>query len=172
MEKWIHRKRRAYGRHVSNRCTDAPGSAHWVPEPESGFLNLTCVTIEDRSVPNNPHRRRSRLGRAIRSRAEVNLPRTAARIRGTLIVMSAAAKRIIEAALKLDPTERTHVAHELLESITGSVNGGLDAEWVKELEQRACSSTRTRGSIGADDRRDERSRYELASASVPKAQIT
>jgi putative addiction module component (TIGR02574 family) len=51
--------------------------------------------------------------------------------------MSAAAKQIIEAALKLDPTERAHVAHELLESITGDANGGLDAEWVKELEQRA-----------------------------------
>jgi putative addiction module component (TIGR02574 family) len=52
-------------------------------------------------------------------------------------VMSAAAKEIIEAALKLDPAERAHVAHELLESIAGDANGGLDAEWIKELEQRA-----------------------------------
>jgi len=52
-------------------------------------------------------------------------------------VMSAAAKEIIEAALKLDPTERAHVAQELLESIAGDANGGLDAEWIKELEQRA-----------------------------------
>ncbi len=52
-------------------------------------------------------------------------------------VMSGAAKEIIEAALKLDPTERARVAHELLESIVGDTNGGLDAEWLKELEQRA-----------------------------------
>jgi putative addiction module component (TIGR02574 family) len=51
--------------------------------------------------------------------------------------MSTAAKEIIEAALKLDPTERAHVAQELLESISGPANGGLDAEWIKELEQRA-----------------------------------
>ena len=51
--------------------------------------------------------------------------------------MSAAAKEIIEAALKLEPTERAHVAHELLESITGDANGGLDAEWIGELNQRA-----------------------------------
>jgi hypothetical protein len=29
------------------------------------------------------------------------------------------------------------VAQELLESIAGDANGGLDAEWIKELEQRA-----------------------------------
>ncbi len=59
--------------------------------------------------------------------------------------MSTAAKEIIEAALKLDPTERAHVAHELLESISGAVNGGLDAEWIKELEQRARDIEEGRG---------------------------
>lgn len=51
--------------------------------------------------------------------------------------MSTAAKDIIEAALKLDPTERAQVAHELLESIVDQTNGGLDGGWIKELEQRA-----------------------------------
>jgi putative addiction module component (TIGR02574 family) len=59
--------------------------------------------------------------------------------------MSTAAKEIIEAALKLDPTERAHVAQELLESISGAVNGGLDAEWIKELEQRARDIEEGRG---------------------------
>jgi putative addiction module component (TIGR02574 family) len=47
------------------------------------------------------------------------------------------AKEIIEAALKLDPAERAQVAHELLDSLDGGANGGLDAEWIGELEQRA-----------------------------------
>lgn len=51
--------------------------------------------------------------------------------------MSTAAKEIIEAALKLDPVERAHVAQELLESIAGAPNGDLDADWIGELEQRA-----------------------------------
>jgi len=51
--------------------------------------------------------------------------------------MSSAAKEILESALKLEPEERAHVAHELLESLAGNTNGGLDAEWLKELEQRA-----------------------------------
>jgi putative addiction module component (TIGR02574 family) len=59
--------------------------------------------------------------------------------------MSTAAKEIIEAALKLDPAERAHVAQELLESISGHANGGLDAEWIKELEQRARDIEEGRG---------------------------
>lgn len=51
--------------------------------------------------------------------------------------MSSAVKEVLESALKLEPTERAHVARELLESIAGDVNGGLDSEWIKELEQRA-----------------------------------
>src|SRR5262249_50316971 len=61
-----------------------------------------------------------------------------ARERGRLVsIMSTAAKDIIEAALKLDPADRVKVAHELLDSIDGGANGGLDAEWIAELEQRA-----------------------------------
>lgn len=51
--------------------------------------------------------------------------------------MATAAKEIIEAALKLEPADRVRVAHELLESVDGGGNGGIDAKWVEELEQRA-----------------------------------
>ncbi len=51
--------------------------------------------------------------------------------------MSTAAKDIIEAALKLEPIERAQVAHELLESLSGDANGGLDSEWIAELNRRA-----------------------------------
>lgn len=47
------------------------------------------------------------------------------------------AKEIIEEALKLDPGERAQVAHELLDSLDGGANGGLDADWIGELERRA-----------------------------------
>jgi hypothetical protein len=44
-------------------------------------------------------------------------------------VMTAAAKDIIEAALKLDPTEREHIAHELLDSIDDSSDAELGPAW-------------------------------------------
>ncbi len=59
--------------------------------------------------------------------------------------MTAAAKEIIEAALKLDPADRVKVAHELLESVDGGANGGLDAKWVEELERRAQDIDEGRG---------------------------
>jgi putative addiction module component (TIGR02574 family) len=59
--------------------------------------------------------------------------------------MAAAAKEIIEAALKLDPADRVKVAHELLESVDGGTNGGLDAKWVEELERRAQDIDEGRG---------------------------
>jgi len=49
----------------------------------------------------------------------------------------AQAKDIIEAAMELEPAERAKVAQELLDSIDGGANGGLDAEWIGELERRA-----------------------------------
>ena len=73
------------------------------------------------------------------------MPRGRREPRYTETVMSTAAKEIIEAALKLDPTERAYVAQELLESISGAVNGGLDAEWIKELEERARDIEEGRG---------------------------
>jgi putative addiction module component (TIGR02574 family) len=50
--------------------------------------------------------------------------------------MTAAAKQIIEAALKLDPTERERIAHELLESIGDSSNAELSPEWEAEIQRR------------------------------------
>ncbi len=51
--------------------------------------------------------------------------------------MATTAKEVIEAALKLDPEDRAKVAHELLDSLDGGANGGLDAGWIEELERRA-----------------------------------
>ena len=49
----------------------------------------------------------------------------------------AEAKDILEAAMELEPVERAKIAQELLDSIDGGANGGLDAEWIAELERRA-----------------------------------
>jgi putative addiction module component (TIGR02574 family) len=59
--------------------------------------------------------------------------------------MSAALKDILEAALKLEPADRVKVAHELLDSIDKSADGGLDAAWIEELEQRAQEIEEGRG---------------------------
>jgi putative addiction module component (TIGR02574 family) len=50
--------------------------------------------------------------------------------------MTAAAKEIIDAALKLDPTEREHIAHELLESIDDSSDLELSPAWEAEIQRR------------------------------------
>ena len=50
--------------------------------------------------------------------------------------MTAAAKQIIEAALKLDATEREHIAHELLESIDNSSDAELSPAWEAEIQRR------------------------------------
>jgi putative addiction module component (TIGR02574 family) len=50
--------------------------------------------------------------------------------------MTAAAKEIIEAALKLDPTEREHIAQELLESIDDSSDAELSPAWEAEIRRR------------------------------------
>jgi len=49
----------------------------------------------------------------------------------------AQAKDILEAALELEPAERARIAQQLLDSLDGGANGGLDAEWLEELERRA-----------------------------------
>jgi putative addiction module component (TIGR02574 family) len=50
--------------------------------------------------------------------------------------MTAAAKEIIEAAPKLDPTEREHIAHELLESVDHSSEAELSPAWEAEIQRR------------------------------------
>jgi putative addiction module component (TIGR02574 family) len=49
----------------------------------------------------------------------------------------AQAKDILEAALELEPAERARIAQQLLDSLDGGANGGLDAVWIEELERRA-----------------------------------
>jgi hypothetical protein len=70
--------------------------------------------------------------------------------------MSAAVKEILEAALKLEPADRVKVAHELHESVDAGANGGLDAQWIEEIEQRAREIEEGRGDFlsWADSRRE------------------
>jgi putative addiction module component (TIGR02574 family) len=51
-------------------------------------------------------------------------------------VMTASAKEIIEAALKLDRKEREQIAHELLESIDNSSDAELSPAWEAEIQRR------------------------------------
>jgi len=51
-------------------------------------------------------------------------------------VMSAAAKEVLEAAMKLEPTEREQIAHELLESIDEPSDVELSPEWEAEIQRR------------------------------------
>jgi putative addiction module component (TIGR02574 family) len=50
--------------------------------------------------------------------------------------MSAAAKEVLEAAMRLEPTEREQIAHELLESIDESSDVALSPEWEAEIQRR------------------------------------
>ena len=50
--------------------------------------------------------------------------------------MSAAAKEILEAALKLDPKARAEVAQEIIESLENSNYGELSPAWEEELDRR------------------------------------
>jgi putative addiction module component (TIGR02574 family) len=50
--------------------------------------------------------------------------------------MLAAAKEIVEAALKLDPQVRAEVAQEIIESLENSNYGELSPAWEEELDRR------------------------------------
>lgn len=50
--------------------------------------------------------------------------------------MSAVAKQIIEAALKLDPAERVHVAEAIWESVGGDATEDVERLWREELARR------------------------------------
>jgi len=50
--------------------------------------------------------------------------------------MSAAAKQIIEAALKLEPAERVGVAEALWDSIDAEPTADVERQWNEELERR------------------------------------
>ena len=56
--------------------------------------------------------------------------------RYTDTAMSAAAKEIIEAALKLEPESRAEVAEGILESLESSSYGELSPAWEEEIERR------------------------------------
>jgi putative addiction module component (TIGR02574 family) len=47
------------------------------------------------------------------------------------------AQTVLQGALKLSERERARVAAELLASIDGGPDAGVDAAWAKELERRA-----------------------------------
>ncbi len=51
-------------------------------------------------------------------------------------IMSTAARGVLEAALKLDPTERAHVAQELLESLDAAPDEDAERLWNEELARR------------------------------------
>ena len=51
-------------------------------------------------------------------------------------VVSAATKKVLDAALKLAPEARAEVAHELLESLEGSGYGQLSPAWDAEIDRR------------------------------------
>jgi putative addiction module component (TIGR02574 family) len=51
-------------------------------------------------------------------------------------VMSAAAKQIVEAALKLDPAERVHVAELIWESVDDQPTENVEQLWREELARR------------------------------------
>jgi putative addiction module component (TIGR02574 family) len=50
--------------------------------------------------------------------------------------MSAAAKQIIEAALKLDPAERVHVAELIWDSVDEEQTENVEELWREELARR------------------------------------
>jgi putative addiction module component (TIGR02574 family) len=50
--------------------------------------------------------------------------------------MSAAAKQIIDAALKLDPAERVHVAEALWDSVDEEATEDVERLWREELARR------------------------------------
>jgi putative addiction module component (TIGR02574 family) len=78
----------------------------------------------------------TRTGRRGPGRDEGRAGRESGADRATLWNM-AQAKDVLEAALELEPTERARIAQQLLDSHDGGANGGLDAEWLEEIERRA-----------------------------------
>lgn len=50
--------------------------------------------------------------------------------------MTSQAQTVLETALKLTERERARVAAELLASIDGGPDAGVDGAWAKELERR------------------------------------
>ena len=93
------------------------------------------------------------------------MPRARRREPGyTEMVMSTAAKEIIEAALKLDPTERAHVVQELLESISGAVNGGLDPEWIRNSSSGPVISRKEAATFSPGRKRGRKSKAVSAGA--------
>jgi putative addiction module component (TIGR02574 family) len=68
--------------------------------------------------------------------------------------MTAAAKQIFEAALKLEPSERERLAEALWKSI--GEQGDVDAAWAEKIKQRiAAADAGEIDSIPWDDSRDE-----------------
>ena len=54
------------------------------------------------------------------------------------------AREVLEAAMKLEPTEREQLAHELLESIGESSDVALSPKWEAEIQRRLRKIERER----------------------------
>jgi hypothetical protein len=67
---------------------------------------------------------------------DLQTPEPAAAKEGKMIIMTTAAKEIFEAALKLDPADRAHVAHGLLESLDAAPDEDAERLWNEELARR------------------------------------
>jgi putative addiction module component (TIGR02574 family) len=51
--------------------------------------------------------------------------------------MTEAAQHVLDQALKLSPEERAALAHDLLASLDGEPDEGVDSAWAAEAERRA-----------------------------------
>jgi hypothetical protein len=75
---------------------------------------------------------------------------------GKLTTMSTVAKEIFEAALKLDPADRAHVAHGLLESLDATPDEDADRLWNEELARRREKIERGEGTFHSLDELQKR----------------
>lgn len=66
-------------------------------------------------------------------------------VRGTLRDVTKGAAKLLEEALKLDSAGRAELAAELIASLDGGADEGVEAAWAAEIEERA-----TRARSGAD----------------------
>jgi hypothetical protein len=58
----------------------------------------------------------------------------------TLLVMTTAARKLLDQALDLPDDERLAIASALLESVEGPADPEWDAEWMKEFERRDAAA--------------------------------
>ena len=67
-----------------------------------------------------------------------------------------AAKEIFEAAIRLDPADRAHVAHRLLESLDAAADEDAERLWNEELARRREKIERGEASVHSLDELQKR----------------